>query len=219
MSRKEKKKKEKKRLPISIYRIRLPYLILILNLISSIRKSTTSQLARIFIGELRRGIYRHKGTAYLRTQIGPYFTAILFHILLNTMRRGRVVQLWFLVIHRPRNTRLRLHDLSFFTRDTRTKRTLVSKTWWIVHRLPSPNDLPAPRRERGPTWPLLNATLDLSRVYLPTYLPTYRVSIFTLTSTPFSPDFAARWKGKKREKEREEDGRKTCMRSGSRLFR
>ena len=125
------------------------------------------------------------------------------------MRRGRVVQLWFLVIHRPRNTRLRLHDLSFFTRDTRTKRTLVSKTWWIVHRLPSPNDLPAPRRERGPTWPLLNATLDLSRVYLPTYLPTYLPCICLYPYiNPFFSRFRGPMEGKKageRERGRREE--------------
>lgn len=108
------------------------------------------------------------------------------------MRGGRVVQLWFFVIHRP-GTRGFGYTISLFTRDTHDAHSYRKR--WIVHRLPSPNDLPAPRRERGPTWPLLNATLDRA-VY--TYL---RVSVLPLHQPLFLP--ISRPDGRKKAKERE----------------
>lgn len=99
-------------------------------------------------------------------------------------------------------TRLRLHDLSFYSwYDAR--RTLVSKT---MNRAPvtiAKWSTCASTWTR-PEWPLLERYVRPC-VYLPTCI------CLTLTSTPFSPDFAAQWKKKsERKRERKTGGRPVC---------
>lgn len=150
----------------------------------------------------------YKGTAYLHTDWPIFYrNPIPYPLKYDAWRKGGTA----MILRNPPsgNTRLRLHDLSFYSWYAR--RTLVSKTmnrapvtiakWSTCASTWTRPDVAAFKRYVRP-----------SRVYLPTCL-----------SYPYINPFFSRFRGpmeeKKREKEREEDGRKTCMRSGSRLFR
>lgn len=134
----------------------------------------------------------HKGTAYLHTDWPIFYrNPIPYPLKYDAWRKGGTA----MILRNPPsgNTRLRLHDLSFYSWYAR--RTLVSKTmnrapvtiakWSTCASTWTRPDVAAFKRYVRP-----------SRVYLPTCI------CLTLTSTPFSPDFAARWKKKARERER-----------------
>lgn len=164
------------------------HLILILNFKQ--RTQVTHRTGRNFHPWVKETA--HKGTAYLHTDWPIFYrNPIPYPLKCDAWRKGGTA----MILRNPPsgNTRLRLHDLSFYSWYAR--RTLVSKTmnrapvtiakWSTCASTWTRPDVAAFKRYVRP-----------SRVYLPTCI------CLTLTSTPFSPDFAARWKKKARERER-----------------